>query len=135
MPRNEQVIKDVRRIAGAFEKDGWLPRTPQDICNNIFRRSFSNPSSFSFIIADLNLDTVYMGMATQSSQATRDRAKGLAKAINSYHTDLNIDDIVEAQKTVFSAATGLKPQFKVHGGTNSENLGKSTLYIIVTGGI
>lgn len=68
-----------------------------------------------------------MGMASTSSKATRARAKGLAKAIGSYHIDLNIDEIVDAQKTVFSAATGLQPQFKVHGGTKSENLGMSAL--------
>ena len=30
---NETVISDVQRIAGPYERKGWLPRTPQELCN------------------------------------------------------------------------------------------------------
>ena len=100
---NEQVISDVKRIAGAYEKDGWLPKTPQQLCRNIFH-------------------TLYMGMATQSSAETRSRAKELARSIGAYHTDLDIDDIFNAQRNTFTKATGFEPSFKVYGGTQAENL-------------
>ena len=100
---NEQVITDVKRIAGAYEKEGWMPKTPQELCHNLFH-------------------TLYMGMATQSSKETRARAKGLSKAIGSYHVDLDIDDIYNAQRNTFIKATGFEPKFKVHGGSQAENL-------------
>ncbi|EAS32013.3 NAD+ synthetase [Coccidioides immitis RS] len=100
---NQQVVTDVKRIAGVYEKEGWLPKTPQELCYNIFH-------------------TVYMGMASQSSKETRSRAKDLSKAIGAYHVDLNIDDIFNAQKDTFAKATGFDPKFKVYGGTQAENL-------------
>ncbi len=95
---NEQVITDVRRIAGAYEKEGWMPETPQELCHNIFH-------------------SLYMGMAKQSSKETRSRAEELSKAIGSYHVDLDIDDIFDAQRDTFTKATGFEPKFKAHGGT------------------
>ncbi len=32
---NEQVIKDIRRIAGELEDSTWLPLNAQDICNRL----------------------------------------------------------------------------------------------------
>lgn len=61
-------------------------------------------------------------MSTQSSKETRSRAKDLAKAIGSYHTDLDIDKVFKAQKSIFTAATGFEPNFRVHGGSMAENL-------------
>ena len=34
---NESVISDVQRIAGPYERKGWLPRTPQDLCHKASR--------------------------------------------------------------------------------------------------
>ena len=106
--KNQQVIEDVQRIAGVYEKEGWLPKTPQELCHNIFH-------------------TLYMGMATQSSPETRSRAKRLSKAIGSYHIDLDIDDIFNAQKATFTKATGFSPKFKVYGGSMAENLALQNL--------
>ena len=100
---NEQVIQDVKRIAGAYEKEGWMPKSAQDLCHNTFH-------------------TLYMGMATQSSKETRSRARELSSSIGSYHTDLDIDDIFNAQRNTFTKATGFEPKFKVYGGTQAENL-------------
>lgn len=100
---NEAVKKDVQRIAGPYEKEGWLPSTPQDLCNKI-------------------LHTVYMGMKTQSSQETRSRAQRLADDIGAHHTDMNIDDVFHAEKNLLTQSTGFEPKFKVHGGSLSENL-------------
>lgn len=33
---NEQVIKDIRRIAGQPEDSTWLPSSAQNICNRLF---------------------------------------------------------------------------------------------------
>jgi NH3-dependent NAD+ synthetase len=32
---NEQVKADVQRIAGAYEKEGWLPKTPQELTGRL----------------------------------------------------------------------------------------------------
>ncbi|KAG9053145.1 glutamine-dependent NAD(+) synthetase [Serendipita sp. 407] len=62
-------------------------------------------------------------MGTSNSSAdTRGRAKELAQAIGSYHVDLNMDTVVSAVQTLFSTVTGLRPRFKVHGGSSAENL-------------
>ena len=100
---NKQVIADVKRIAGPYEKDGWLPSSAQDLCNKIFH-------------------TIYMGMSTQSSPETRQRAKGLAEAIGAYHTEADIDDMYHGAKGILAGATGFEPKFKMYGGTPAENL-------------
>ncbi|KAI0010311.1 glutamine-dependent NAD(+) synthetase with GAT domain-containing protein [Xylariaceae sp. FL0662B] len=97
---NKEVIADVKRIA-VFSKK--LPDTPEELSNQIFH-------------------TVYMGMSTQSSKETRQRAKDLADRIGSYHTDMNIDDTFHATKDLLTQGTGFEPKFKVHGGSATENL-------------
>jgi NAD+ synthase (glutamine-hydrolysing) len=63
-----------------------------------------------------------MGMASQSSNETRERARILAQDIGSHHNDVNIDDVFKSFKGLVSDATGFEPKFKVYGGGNSENL-------------
>ncbi|KAK1760902.1 hypothetical protein QBC47DRAFT_368530 [Echria macrotheca] len=99
---NQQVIEDVKRIA-KYNGEGVLPKTPQELCNQVFT-------------------TIYMGMKKQSSRETRQRARDLADAIGSYHVNLDIDDVYEAQKNLITATTSFEPKFKVEGGTNQENL-------------
>jgi NAD+ synthase (glutamine-hydrolysing) len=97
------VLKDCRRIAGAYEKPDWIPKSPQAICHNIFH-------------------TVYLGMETQSSAETRERAKTLSEAIGSYHLDTNIDPVFKALKGCLTEATGFVPKFKTEGGQPAESL-------------
>jgi NAD+ synthase (glutamine-hydrolysing) len=99
---NAQVIEDVKRIA-KYNGEGVLPKTPQELCNQVFT-------------------TIYMGMKKQSSRETRQRAKDLSEAIGSYHVNLDIDDIYEAQKNLVVSTVGFEPRFKVEGGTVQENL-------------
>lgn len=99
---NEQVIEDVKRIA-RYDGEGKIPKTPQELCNQVFT-------------------TLYMGMSTQSSKETRKRAEDLSKAIGSYHINLDIDDVYDAQKALVAKAISFEPKFKVHGGTEQENL-------------
>ncbi|MBW0480032.1 hypothetical protein O181_019747 [Austropuccinia psidii MF-1] len=97
---NQQVITDAVKITG--EKSDYVPLDPRAFCNKIFH-------------------TCYMG-TKNSSLGTRVRAKDLASAIGAYHTDLNMDAVVIAIRTLFSAVTGKSPRFKVRGGSSAENL-------------
>jgi NAD+ synthase (glutamine-hydrolysing) len=99
---NQQVIEDVKRIA-RYGDEGVLPKTPQELCNQVFT-------------------TLYMGMKKQSSRETRQRARDLSAAIGSYHVNLDIDDIYEAQKKLVVDTVGFEPRFKVEGGSVQENL-------------
>ena len=63
-----------------------------------------------------------MGMAANSSPATRGCAKDLAQKIGIYHLDFNINTVVNAITTLFTAITLLVPRYKMHGGTQTTNL-------------
>lgn len=97
-----QVAKDCRRICGEPADSDWLPASPQEISNRIFH-------------------TCYMG-TTNSSADTRRRAKDLAKAIGSYHIDMDIDTVVSALTSLFTAVTSFTPRFKTQGGGSAESL-------------
>jgi NAD+ synthase (glutamine-hydrolysing) len=97
---NNQVIEDVKRLAKYTEE---IPKTPQELCGQLFH-------------------TVYMGMSRQSSKETRQRAKDLAEAIGSFHVNLDIDEVYQAQRNLIVNALKFEPKFKVEGGTVAENL-------------
>ncbi|CAJ2509374.1 Uu.00g144000.m01.CDS01 [Anthostomella pinea] len=98
---DEQVVADVKLLA-KFGGDK-VPDTPEDLCNQLFH-------------------TIYMGMSQQSSKETRQRAKDLASAIGSYHVDLDIDEVFNAQRNLIVNSLNFEPKFKVHGGSLAENL-------------
>lgn len=98
---NAQVIEDIKRLA-KYQGD-VLPKTPQELCKQIFH-------------------TIYMGMKQQSSHETRQRAKDLSEAIGSYHINLDIDDVYQAQKSLLVSTMQFEPKFAVEGGTQQENL-------------
>jgi NAD+ synthase (glutamine-hydrolysing) len=100
---NEQVKKDIQRIAGPYHSEGWLPKTPQEVCNAL-------------------LCTAYLGMKQQSSQDTRSRAKRLASDIGSYHVDMDIDNAFHSIKNFMPETTGFTPRFRSDGGAPAENL-------------
>ena len=97
---NSQVIADARRIAGAG--DEYLPTDPAEFAGRI-------------------LYTGYMG-TKNSSKATRRRAKKLAAQIGAAHLDMKIDGVVTAVQKLFTRVTGQTPRFKVHGGSEAENV-------------
>ena len=116
-----QVIADARRIAGEPEDSNYVPTDARELCGRI-------------------MHTCYMGTENSSAE-TRGRAKELAEALGrsdtpinhsflsvgpdrnvSYHTDMNIDTIVTALRTLFQVVTGVRPRFRAHGGSNAENL-------------
>jgi len=65
-----------------------------------------------------------------SSPETRKRAKDLSDAIGSYHIDLNMDTIVSSVQSLFSFVTGKTPKFKVHGGSQAENLALQNIQVL-----
>ncbi|KAF7731462.1 glutamine-dependent NAD(+) synthetase [Apophysomyces ossiformis] len=101
---NTQVLEDARRLAngGGSSQDEYVPKDPREFANRIFY-------------------TCYMG-TENSSKETRKRAADLAEAIGSYHLDLNMDTVVAAIHGLFSLVTGKTPKYRVHGGSDSENL-------------
>jgi len=65
--------------------------------------------------------TCYMG-TVNSSQDTRERARRLAEQIGSNHLSIDIDEAVSANMAIFAQACDMMPKFKVHGGSEPENL-------------
>ncbi|KAI8923296.1 hypothetical protein BC831DRAFT_429144 [Entophlyctis helioformis] len=94
------VLSDLETIVG--EKIDVATVTPQSICGML-------------------LHTCYMG-SVNSSQETRSRAQLLSERIGSYHSNINIDLGVDAMLSIFRLATGKSPMFRVHGGSDRENL-------------
>lgn len=100
---NPQVLADLLRIAGEEEDSKWRPRDPQEIAGRIFH-------------------TAYMGMKENSSASTRARARDLGKAIGSYHINFDMDTVVLAVISLFTAVTNFAPKFKMYGGEPASNL-------------
>lgn len=96
---NQQVLEDARRLAG---EDTYMPTDPREFAGRIFY-------------------TCYMG-TENSSNETRKRAKDLADVIGSYHTDINMDTVVKSIHSLFTLVTGKSPKYKIHGGSDTENL-------------
>lgn len=96
---DSQVLKDVRKVTN---DNDYIPKDPKELCSRIFY-------------------TCYMG-TKNSSQETKDRANNLATEIGSSHMSICIDVAVAAVLSILIAAIKLVPKFKVHGGSNVENL-------------
>jgi len=69
-------------------------------------------------------------MGTENSSAeTRERAKELSNEIGGYHIDLNMDSLVASVQSLFSLVTNKTPRFKVHGGSQAENLALQNIQV------
>ena len=64
-----------------------------------------------------------------SSEDTRNRAKELSKTIGSYHIYLNMDTLVASVQSLFSLVTVKTHRFKVHGGSQTENLALQNIQV------
>jgi NAD+ synthase (glutamine-hydrolysing) len=104
-----QVLKDARRICGEPETSTYRPVDPKEFCGRI-------------------MHTTFMG-TENSSNDTRGRAKELSEAIGSYHIDLNMDTVVASVQTLFTLVTRKTPAFKVHGGSDAENLALQNIQV------
>ncbi|KAI6383144.1 hypothetical protein MCOR25_000330 [Pyricularia grisea] len=101
----ENTLNDLRKVTGI--KD-YVPESPEEIVGKL-------------------LHTCFMG-TVNSSDETRSRAKRLAERLGAYHTDINIDNAVQAHESIIASALGgFKPKYAVEGGTNSENLAKQNI--------
>ncbi|KAF3038414.1 glutamine-dependent NAD(+) synthetase [Didymella keratinophila] len=101
---NQQVIADVQRIVRYPETgEGWLPSTPEKLCNYL-------------------LHTMFMGVTAHSSVETRSRAQKLADSIGAYHFDMDIDDLFIAQRNLIGRFANYEPKFSIYGGSKAENL-------------
>jgi NAD+ synthase (glutamine-hydrolysing) len=96
---NAQVLADARRIIG---DDAYLPADPVELAGRL-------------------LFTAYMG-TRHSSTTTRLRAKAIAKQIGASHLDMDIDTAVTAIVKLFIKFSNKTPRFKVHGGSEAENI-------------
>ena len=47
----------------------------------------------------------------------------------SYHTDLNMDAVVTSVRNLFAYVTGVKPKYRVHGGSDAENLALQNIQV------
>ena len=101
------VIQDVKRIIHSDK----LPSTAQELAHHLFH-------------------TAYLGTAN-SSQGTQDYSSNLAGQIGAYHLYVNIDPVVHAIVALFTATTGFTPVYKVHGGSNTENLALQNIQVRV----
>jgi NAD+ synthase (glutamine-hydrolysing) len=97
---NQQILADIRRVAGM--DDAWVPKTAEEIANKIFV-------------------TCYMA-SKNSGAETRRRAAALSKQIGATHLEIMIDTVTSALEQVFVSTTNKQPKFKVHGGSETENL-------------
>jgi NAD+ synthase (glutamine-hydrolysing) len=96
---NETVLADVRRMTGEAD---YRPTDPRELAGRL-------------------LTTCYMSSEV-SSRTTRNRAASLAREIGASHAHIAIDGAVNAMIAMFSAFSGKTPRFRLHGGTEAENL-------------
>ncbi|KAG1800160.1 hypothetical protein EV424DRAFT_1587635 [Suillus variegatus] len=94
---DRQVILDARRMVGEPEDSVYTPLDLHEFCIKIFH-------------------TRYMG-AKNSSAETRKRAKDLSEDLN-----MDSDALVTSVRDLFAFVTGMRPQFRAHGGSGAENL-------------
>jgi NAD+ synthase (glutamine-hydrolysing) len=48
---------------------------------------------------------------------------------SSYHVDLNMDTLVTSVRDLFAFVTGMRPQFRAHGGSGAENLALQNIQV------
>ena len=96
---NQQTLADIRKV---LADETYMPSSAHKLANRI-------------------LHTCYMA-SENSSKDTKDRAKAISEQIGNFHLNANIDGIVNAFLSLFVRLTGKQPQFKVNGGSLSENL-------------
>lgn len=98
---NKQVLQDLQAVT---RKPGtWRPKDANEVTGEIFH-------------------TCFMG-STNSGKETRQRAHVLSKTIGSYHLNIEIDTVVSAITSLFSATfLGKRLRFGSEGGSGQEHL-------------
>ncbi|CAN8064727.1 unnamed protein product [Agarophyton chilense] len=104
----ERLLNDIRRVTQTDKE--YIPRDARELAGRI-------------------LHTVYLGSKGSSSAETQERAAALSEEIGAWHSSVDIHAVVEAAINVFVSVFGpsLRPRFRVHGGSNAENLARQNL--------
>lgn len=101
----DSTLQDLRKVVGIND---YHPESPEEIVSRL-------------------LHTCYMG-TVNSSNETRSRAKRLAERLGAYHTDIDMDEVVDAHENIIQKAlNGFKPKYQVEGGSAGENLAKQNI--------
>lgn len=102
------LLADIRRVARA--PPDYVPRDPRELAGRL-------------------MHTLYMGVSGSSSKETRDRALAVANDIGAWHANVDIGMAVDTVLDVFVRlfGEGLRPRFRAHGGSNTENLALQNL--------
>jgi NAD+ synthase (glutamine-hydrolysing) len=95
---NAEVAADMQCIVGL---GNWWPKDPKELCNRI-------------------LHTINMGVSGHSSEQTRSRAYRLAQKLGAHHTDMNIDNVYQAEGDLLRQYLGHTPTFA--SGVRAENM-------------
>lgn len=98
------TLEDLRRVTGNPE---YTPKEPRGLVS-------------------LLLHTSYMG-TKNSTEDTKIRAASLANAIGSYHSDIVIDDVVNAHENLILGTLDYQPVFAVQGGCQGEDLARQNI--------
>lgn len=101
-----KILTDLRRVTG---DETFFPRTPHEIVS-------------------LLLHTCYMG-TQNSSVETRSRAERLAEELGAYHSDISIDEAIQAHELIIEKTLKFKPKYSVEGGSPAENVFSSSQVI------
>lgn len=94
-----KTVTDLRRVTG---DKNFSPSTPLEIVSRL-------------------LHTCYMG-TVNSGDDTRSRAKRLAERLGAYHSDINIDETIDAHETIIQKALKIKPRYTMDGGSPAEQV-------------
>ncbi|KDN62121.1 putative glutamine-dependent NAD(+) synthetase [Colletotrichum sublineola] len=98
------TLDDLRRVTG---DKTFMPETPQEIVSRL-------------------LHTCYMG-TINSGDDTRSRARRLAEELGAYHSDISIDEAVQAHEAIIEKTLNFKPRYGVEGGSPAENLARQNI--------
>ncbi|TQN70155.1 Glutamine-dependent NAD(+) synthetase [Colletotrichum shisoi] len=98
------TLDDLRRVTG---DKTFMPETPQEIVSRL-------------------LHTCYMG-TVNSGDDTRSRASRLAAELGAYHSDISIDEAVQAHEAIIEKTLNFKPRYGVEGGSPAENLARQNI--------
>ncbi|KAJ0161226.1 Glutamine-dependent NAD(+) synthetase [Colletotrichum tanaceti] len=98
------TLDDLRRVTG---DKTFMPETPQEVVSRL-------------------LHTCYMG-TVNSGDDTRSRASRLAAELGAYHSDISIDEAVQAHEAIIEKTLNFKPRYGVEGGSPAENLARQNI--------
>jgi len=125
---DQQVIADARRIVGEPEDSNYVPVDAHEFCGRIFHSCFMGTENSSKETRKRAKD-LSAAIGRYSAPMCSDWTEKLTQSGNSYHTDFNMDLVVTAVRDLFARVTNIKPKFKVHGGSQAENLALQNIQV------